>query len=297
MIQITASDKETQALMPFAFGAAVAENMVVPLEVVDTSAAYRERWIDGDEVSLADCDGWHTRQSDSHLVAVFKSQASDIMSLTESVYQQCFQLAERLGFPHLIRTWNYFPDINGVDRGLERYQQFCVARQMVLNRFPSFEKQNPAATAIGGHGNESLFVFMFSKTAGVAIENTRQVPAWQYPDQYAPKQPRFARGMVYDGVLMCSGTASVVGHETKHEGDFSKQLDETIRNVRQVMLESNQHVDLAEGWFRFYLRDLDDLELLKSRLTALGIEQYVVLLGAVCRENLLIECEAVFHIG
>ena len=75
---------------------------------------------------------------------------------------------------------------------------------------------------------------------GEVIENQRQVPAWEYPVKYAPKQPRFSRAMVCGKLFMCSGTASVLGHETIHLDDVQSQLRECLRNVQTLLESSDQ---------------------------------------------------------
>lgn len=284
-------------LMPFVFDQSQSGGMNVPLEVLAASEGHQETWAVDSSVTQSETDMAQLVSHPEYLLILIESQSRHIMDLTEASYQHAFDQAQAMSYPELIRTWNFFPDINQPENGMERYQHFCVARQMVLNQHPQFNGHNPAATAIGSHGADSSFVFVFAKTPGVGIENDRQVPAWQYPEQYAPKQPRFTRGMVHGGVLMCSGTASVVGHETLHVGDLEKQCGESLRNVKQVILQSKKNVSWREGVFRFYLRERADLPRLMPLIAEAGIKHYVVLLGDVCRENLLVECEAVFQIA
>jgi len=95
--------------------------------------------------------------------------------------------------------------------------------------------------------------------------------------------------------LLCSGTASVVGHETHHPDDLLSQLDECLANVQALLDESILTVPLRAGMFRFYLRDQRQMIQVEQRLKAHQIESYILLEGDICRENLLIECEAVFQ--
>ncbi len=272
-----------------------AEKMPVPFEVLAQSAAYQELWITDSKVTFSELAFGQQWVSDDFLVILMTPESSDIEAISRQVYQQALSQARLLGFKSLIRTWNFFPRINDHENGLERYQHFCVARQDVLNHFPEFQAQNPAATAIGTHREENNFVFLFAKTKGKGLENNRQMSAWEYPPHYAPKQPRFARAMWHSGLLICSGTASVVGHETHHKGDVVKQFNESVLNVQTLLEQSEDKVEIHQGVFRFYLRNPDDIPQVLTCLAESKINHYVVLAADVCREDLLIECEAVFQ--
>lgn len=270
----------------------------IPLQVLVQSEGFCEFWTVADKLKIGECSGqtYSSISNEQVLAFAYYSKQTDIAQLTTEVYQQALQQAETQGFSRLIRTWNYFPHINRVDNGLERYQQFCVARQNVLEQFPQYQQQNPAATAIGSHNQHSCFLFLFAKESGQALENKRQIPAWRYPENYAPKQPRFSRAMVFGDLLICSGTASVIGHQTEHIGDVEKQLVESLKNIDALLQQAPTVIERKAGVFRFYLRNREDQKVVIQRLKQLDIEHYILLLGDVCRENLLIECEAVFHL-
>lgn len=273
----------------------VSGRLPVPFDILAASEAYQECWMTDEPMVFSREPQFEQWQNAEFLVLSMESLAADIGQLSADVYSAALAQATTLGYLTLIRTWNYFPQINEESGGLERYQSFCVSRQKVLNQFPVFEKQNPAATAIGTHNKQNHFVFLFAKTAGIGIENKRQLSAWEYPKKYAPKQPRFARAMLHSGVLMCSGTASVVGHETKHVGDLEKQFHESLLNVKTLLKETGDQFEMSAGYFRFYLRDAKDLALLNQLIEQSALSHYVVLLADVCRADLLIECEAVFQ--
>ncbi len=267
----------------------------IPLEILSKSPSYAEFWLDGSAVLVESGSEVTKISTHSHLVLIFQSEESNVGHLIKDVYSRAYQIREQLGFLHLLRTWNYIHDINGTDTGMERYQEFCVARHEVLERFKQLEAPNPAATAIGCHNGKNSFVFLFSRQPGQVIENKRQVSAWQYPVVYAPKQPRFSRAMLLDGMLMCSGTASVIGHETVHVNDLKGQFLECLNNVDQL-LQSCQHAsDIRTGYYRFYLRNKENAGLLESLIIDQGIEHFIILQGDICRDNLLLECEVVFQ--
>ena len=297
-IQVSQRLSDT-TLMSFQWGLPVAEAgehiAPVPLEVLAESSGYAEHWGAAERAAIESGDGYRQLISDQHLVLIFSEPEADFEHWVAQTYRKAYQAAQTSGHDHLLRTWNYLYDINGDEQGLERYQLFCVARHRVMEELGLLQQPNPAATAIGCYTPHNVVVFLFSRTPGQVIENKRQTPAWQYPRRYAPKQPRFSRALIVDDVLFCSGTASVVGHETVHLGDLSAQFDECLNNVQVLIEASGAEHQLADGMYRFYLRDTEGLSAVIQKIKDAGIRQYVVLHGAVCRENLLIECEVVFQ--
>ena len=273
-------------------------DVIMPLSLLAQSPDYHEQWSDGTAVVVQSIVGKHTltlAETEHHLMLSFQCDNQALDELINEVYSTAYQLAHQHGFKHLIRVWNYLDQINQHEKDIERYQTFCVARHQVLETQQQLVHPNPAATAIGGHYGHNTFVFLFSHQAGQVIENKRQVSAWQYPRQYAPKQPRFSRAMQYGGLLLCSGTASVVGHETIHLDDLAAQFDECLINVQALLDESELETLLNQGIYRFYLRDKSLVDQVVAKIMAVEIGRYVVLEGDICRENLLIECEAVFQ--
>ena len=117
----------------------------------------------------------------------------------------------------------------------ERYRHFCAGRGAGLAAFTA--PQLPAATGIGRcDGERTLQVYWLAcERPGVAVENPRQLSAWRYPRQYGPVAPKFSRAMRADGRVFVSGTASVVGHETRHADCFDSQVRETIENLAAVL--------------------------------------------------------------
>ncbi|WP_077413053.1 chorismate transformation enzyme, FkbO/Hyg5 family [Marinicella sediminis] len=267
----------------------------VPLEVLAESPGYAEHWNTADDANYEHKDGHQLISTEEHLVMVFQADDVNLHDWVSQVYRRAYQASKAAGYPHLLRTWNYLYDINATDQGLERYQTFCVARHQVMESLQLLNDPNPAATAIGTHNKENSLVFLFARSAGHVIENKRQTPAWEYPQQYAPRQPRFSRAIIIDDVLFCSGTASVVGHETAHVGNLPAQFDECLNNLQVLIESSGARHRLADGMYRFYVRDKAHLPQVSEKIKNSQIQQYVILHGDVCRENLLIECEVVFQ--
>ena len=116
--------------------------------------------------------------------------------LTEDAYRELFGLLDALGMPHLVRIWNYLPDINGETSGSERYWQFNSARQdafIACGR--AVTGPVPAACGVGSPrwAHRSLSIFSPAAAPPTVIENPRQVSAYHYPPAYSPRSPTFSR--------------------------------------------------------------------------------------------------------
>jgi chorismate lyase/3-hydroxybenzoate synthase len=224
---------------------------------------------------------------------------------TEQAYREILGTLDELGYPHLIRVWNYVADINRDTHGVERYRQFNSARQAaLLASGRAVTGGVSAACALGAATGSPLVVyFVASHTAPTFIENPRQVSAYNYPPQYGARTPVFSRATVLhepDGMtLFISGTASIVGHQTIHAGDTAAQTRETLTNIEALLDEANR-VTGSEAFTldalacKVYVRHAADLPLIQAELrTALGATSRAVYLQAdICRRDLLVEIEA-----
>lgn len=221
-------------------------------------------------------------------------------------YNRIFDFIDRLGYRHLLRVWNYFPQINADADGLERYIRFNVGRhEAFAAKGRVIGTDTPAACALGSRGNHLVIYFLAAKQAGQRVENPRQTSAFHYPAQYGPRSPTFARAMLMqtsgEPHLFVSGTASIVGHETLHIGNASAQIQETIANIRAVMAQAQRAgLDCSSANARLllktYLRRLDDLAMTRHYLLqAFGSAADTLYLQAdICRSNLLLEVEAAY---
>ena len=220
-----------------------------------------------------------------------------------AAYAELYQAIDALGYPHMLRVWNYMSCINQGAGDSEVYKRFCVGRaQGIAQRVRG--SGYPAATAIGGadDANALYISFVAGKQAGEALENPRQVSAYHYPRQYGPRSPSFARGYVVTSggqrVLLASGTASVAGHETKWPGDVAAQIGESVINLRELVAAADGDFANTRPILRVYLRDAGDLEATERALQPLlpSGASYVLLRGDICRSDLLVEIDGVFHL-
>jgi chorismate lyase/3-hydroxybenzoate synthase len=101
--------------------------------------------------------------------------------------------------------------------------------------------------------------------------------------------------------LMLSGTASVVGHASQHDGELLAQLDETFANFDALIASARQRQpdlppDFGPGSrLKVYVRDADDLPIVAEALDARFGDRVprVVLHAAICRRELALEIDGV----
>ena len=236
------------------------------------------------------------------------TEKAGLSALAQHAYADLFKSLEQTGCAHLLRVWNYLPRINADGGGLERYRQFNLGRQQAFVEAgqAAFEGA-PAACALGIHQGALCIRFLAGRVAPVPVENPRQVSAYRYPPTYGPRSPTFSRAALAeigggDVALFISGTASIVGHETVHQGDVRAQTEETLRNLGAVIDAANARAttrfDLSAIDCVVYVRHVDDVPAVRSVLEeALGKQAHTVshavyLEADICRQDLLVEIEA-----
>ncbi|HEY0768543.1 MAG TPA: hypothetical protein VGD47_11350 [Steroidobacteraceae bacterium] len=231
---------------------------------------------------------------------------SALHQATTQAYREICATLDAENYPHLLRVWNYLPDINRDSHGTERYRQFNSARQHALHEYGRSLKGNvPAASALGATSDSPLVVyFLAGRTAPTFVENPRQVSAYHYPLQYGTHSPVFSRATLLRQpggglALFISGTASIVGHRSLHIGDTAAQTRETLTNIEALLAEANRvaggaHFELGALACKVYVRRPADLPVIKAQLApAVGAGATVIYLQAdICRQDLLVEIEA-----
>ena len=232
------------------------------------------------------------------------ARAVQLESVVESGYAELLAFLTNSDTPHLLRVWNYVPQINRVEAGMERYRRFCRARARAFESSwgPGFETRLSASSAVGTSAGAVVVHAIAGSLEGRHWENPRQLSAYDYPDRYGPRSPSFARATSLPdelgGGLLISGTASIVGHESRHEGVLSLQLEETLSNIEALIARVRD----AEGSgssqgslraMRAYVRRREDFDAVESRLRGvLGEGGHCLVLQAdICRAELLVEIE------
>jgi enamine deaminase RidA (YjgF/YER057c/UK114 family) len=256
------------------------------------------------------------RANDDFLFGVIhlpeNNDASGLHNSTRQAYNEIFALMQELGFRYIYRFWNYMADINGMSDGLERYRQFNAGRKEAFEQHESLINEHyPAACALGlADGPLSIAFLLGRHLTPVAIENPRQVSAYEYPEQYGPRTPSFSRATLLkpddasteptqSAALFISGTASIVGHETRHADDVVAQTHETLANLAAVIEQANQQLSqplfkLPAMFLRVYVRHVHDLAAIQQVIQDyLNAPVYAIYIQAdICRQDLLLEIEA-----
>ncbi len=237
---------------------------------------------------------------------VTEGGSSPLRQASESAYRQIFALLDQSGFPELLRVWNYFPDINGESFGMERYRQFNIGR---YEAFTSCRRPTsgmvPAACALGTRQGPLCLAFLAGREPLVPIENPRQTSAYHYPTAYGPRSPTFSRaGLVRlpgQEILLISGTASIVGHQTLHAGNALAQARETLAIIAALLGEANRlggHRDYGPKslTYKVYIRHAQDFAAVSQAMAEFlgrGCSAQVMIVQAdICRADLLVEVEA-----
>ena len=231
-----------------------------------------------------------------------------LQAATQQAYAALFDVLADGTCPHLLRLWNYLPDINVDDGSGERYRQFNAGRQQAfIDAQCSALDGAPAACALGSTAGGLRVQFLAGRAAPLAIENPLQVSAYHYPIDYGPSSPTFSRAAVADAgggrqVLLISGTASIVGHASVHAGDVRRQTQQTLDHIDALCGEAASRCgagfaacDLA---CTIYLRHAEDLpavrDLFERHLgpASRAATEALYVRADVCRAELLVEIEA-----
>ncbi len=307
VLKLAASGSVQQSLANFVFGAASAVWPTTGIGLEWLGGDLRcEQWVADSPVRFGHGERWHwSRNDDLLMVAMQAEDFGDPAETTARFYRELIATVRSAGYPHLLRIWNYLPDINGGSGDNERYRRFCIGRGQALAEAGLEDQRMCAATAIGTLDDRFRLFALAGRSPGQSVENPRQVSSWDYPPAYGPRSPAFARatGMTLpDGrvALLVSGTASVVGHATAHPGDVLAQTDEAVSNLAALLQEAADDLERAglasfgsESAARVYVRHAEHWPVVYERLRehwpGLPLAGFH---GDICRRDLLMEIEA-----
>jgi chorismate lyase/3-hydroxybenzoate synthase len=239
-----------------------------------------------------------------------ESRFGGLVEASETAYRGLLRFHAQSPFRHVWRIWNFITDINEGKGDEERYKLFCLgrARAFAATHATSPDIGYPAASAVGKpRGARTLQVcWLAGRGPGEALENSRQVSAYDYPRQYGPAAPSFSRAMLTPHpMLLISGTASIVGHASLHPGDTAAQLEETLANLEGLLRQAHTRRGFGstrlgpDSLVKVYLRNGSDAAAVESRLRErLGHEvPFLILAADICRPELLLEIEVVQRDG
>ena len=244
----------------------------------------------------------------------------DTPTLQESITEAYRMVFEHLAAhrSHLLRTWAAIPRIHAGHGDLDRYMVFNAGRFAAYSAWlggsEGFSRSVTTASAVGSSEPTLQIHGLASREAGVPTDNPRQVPAYRYSRSFGPLPPCFARATLLPSspaeraVLLVGGTASIVGEESRHVGDLSRQIDETFRNLGAVIASAcagavagsqdgpREPRGLASyREIRLYHREMTARdEIIGRALEAFsGASRVEVRQAELCRPELLVEIEGV----
>ncbi|WP_024327011.1 hypothetical protein [Thioalkalivibrio sp. AKL19] len=263
--------------------------------------AYAEYWTARGTPQASQEGPLRLLEYDEVLFASWVGPDHDLRTQTEAAYRALLAACRTRGFQHPARIWNFFGNIHAEENGIERYQAFCMGRADALEALEIPQAGMPAATAIGSDQRALVIYLIATRTPAEPIENPRQVSAYHYPERYSPKSPTFARATrlaTNDGpLILLSGTASIVGHESRHPDDVVAQARETLANLQALHDTAGRELP-RPSWLRVYLRHPEH----RPRVAAVLAEHYNAahpgptvqwVRGDICRQELLLEIEGV----
>ena len=242
----------------------------VPLQVLEGEPF--DLWHAAGTVRDASAGPVRAARTDSLCFGIVPTGEGPLETVAKASYLAMFAYLADAACPHLLRIWNYLPRITQNDEtGTERYRRFNTGRHEAFIEAQSGIGIPPAASALGSHIGQPCLYFLSGARPGIAIENPRQVSAYNYPSEYGPRSPTFSRSLLapWDDarVFLISGTASIIGHETQHLGDVAAQTGETIVNLRLLLGEAEKQgfqADRAEALLKIYVRDPGDLSAIRA---------------------------------
>lgn len=243
-------------------------------------------------------------ETPDHLFGVLEFDAKlDIQAATCAAYKALFGNCLAAEKPHLLRLWNFVPRITALENGQERYRLFNVGRHEAFTETGYLSQLGaPAACALGTHRGNVKIAFLAASRPAVSIENSRQISAYHYPKDYGFRPPVFSRAAWFaqppgSDILFLSGTASIVGHQSLHDGDVAAQTHETLKNIHTVLQEANKKAgrdvwSLRDLHGQVFVRNPADLPIIQGILQSEGLLHLTYLHADICRAELLVEIEA-----
>lgn len=248
--------------------------------------------------------GTRIRQSESFCSFMVAVSDSDLMEAALAAYRRVFEIMKALPHFQLLRIWNLIPRILEGANEQERYRLFNRGRYAAWHEAgpldPTGEPVLPAATGIGAWGGPLMIQVLMTRKPVRHVQNYRQIPSARYSEKFGIKPPIFARGTLLEtpgAQLIVSGTASVVGEETRHT-TAAAQTTETVRNLRALLSRRNLgNAEFALRQFhsvRAYVKHTSDLPAIRRELERyISPNEIIYLKDDICRPGLLLEVEGI----
>ncbi|VAW89694.1 uncharacterized domain / RidA/YER057c/UK114 superfamily, group 5 [hydrothermal vent metagenome] len=234
-------------------------------------------------------------------VSVDEKEHADLRSAINVAYKRLLEFTGDHPCSHIIRMWSYIADINQGDDELERYRQFCYGRHEAMTEMGFDPKQFPSACALGHAGEGNVVYLLASNRAGINFENPRQMSAYQYPREYGPRSPSFARATLVEWKeerqLYLSGTASILGHQSIYPDNIQAQLETTCQNIDFLLTHVAEQLGEKSvpklSMLKVYIRHKSDYSVVAEGVHSHfgGVIPTVFLEADICRKELLVEID------
>lgn len=277
---------------------------------------FAEVWTTERPVESGESGGIAYSHDGEHLLCAGRiPPATSYAEGTRAAYTTTLELMNSLGYDNCVRMWNFVNHINEDNaEGLEIYRDFCKGRAEAFEAFSFSDTSVPAATGIGSLGGGIAFYVLASRTSALTpIENSKQVSAYNYPEQYGPRPPKFARATYLSptsadrtsGQIYVAGTSSIRGHETLFAGDVEKQTLLALDNIAHLIgpdtlaeYRIEQRNTLADlDTIKVYVRHGEDIPAVRRICEEhFSPDAQVAYLNVdVCRADLSVELEGIIH--
>lgn len=244
-----------------------------------------------------------------------EEQAEQVFLTMERILDQ-----EGLAFNQIYRQWNYIENITMVDSdkksGNQHYQQFNNVRTKYYSK-ADFKSGYPAATGIGTLAGGVIVSFYAASTDAVrllSVENPLQRAAFEYTDEvligsseyngFHHCTPKFSRAKLVENQksvqIYISGTAAIRDENTVGLNDVEMQTEITVENIFQLIspdtilpLFPGAAKNIPIEFIRVYIKDKSYYQKVRKVCNRLlpGVSGIYVV-SDVCRDNLLVEIEA-----
>lgn len=202
-----------------------------------------------------------------------------------------------LSFAHVARTWIY------LSRLLDWYGEFNRVRNGCFKQvgFGQNGMAFPASTGIQGRsGDEECFMDILAvESTGKGVLTSQAITGSRRQNSAFSYGSAFSRAMAIEiegrTILHVSGTASInTEGKTVHFGDAEQQCLETLMNVAALLRERGGGLENICGG-ALYCKNPKVYDAYLSVTGSLGVPKLplVPVLADICREELLVEIEAV----
>ena len=300
-----------------ASGSDVVLELICTKEAEEKKVTYKS--FEGTRYTLVEYNGYKA----VHCAGLMGEAGDSIYESSVKAFESAMAILaeEGLSIHHIIRQWNYIESIAWLDNvpdSEQNYQMFNDVRAHYYNK-GVFKFGYPAATGIGMNTGGVIIDFIALSESDIisikAIGNPGQIDAHKYSEIVLEGNsdqkctPKFERAKLVTigtrNYIYVSGTASILGEKTVHEGDVEEQTLTTIENIKRLFSKENQDslglkFDVAKIQFshlRVYVKFKKDIPAVQKVCdTELNCKSSLFLESDVCREDLLVEIEGVFTV-